>query len=332
MAVNDRIRRYLYAVEQDIPKQLRSDITNELRSLIEDQLEDRAQTRGQPVDMTLVDNVLRDLGAPDEVARRYNPAPRYLVGPRFYSDFMRLIKIGLVVLAVLVLFMTVLNELQSTERSAGFWSLGVFVRAASLYYRIGMILFAWAVIVLAILERTMSECSMRSREWHPRDLPEVPDDTRDRIHVGGMAVGICLIILFGAVLNLSPEWMSVLMVSNGRFDFVPITDFGVSLPTLMINIWLALALLLKMIVLSRRSWTRPMRWAEAGLGIYGAYVLFRVASGSVLVAPDSVPQLEGVLRLLGRLLYVVPLVALIEPIKQIVRLVRRDSHFDSGSE
>jgi hypothetical protein len=245
---------------------------------------------------------------------------------------MKLIKIGLVVLTVPVLFMTVLGDVHSPERPAGFWSLAVLGRAAGLYYQIGMILFAWAVIVLAILERTTSGGLTCSKEWHPRDLPEFPRDKRDRIRIGGTAVGICLIVLLGAVLNLSPEWMSVLMVDNGRFDFVPITDFGVSFPTLMINVWLALALMLKLLVLSRRSWTRSMRWFEAGIDIYGACVLFQLVSGSDLRAPEYVPQLEASLRLTGRLLYVVPLLALITSIRQIVRLVRRNSQADIVQE
>ena len=48
----DLIEEYVSEVGQNLPKKVRADIESEIRSLIQDTLEDRSQVSGQAVDKT----------------------------------------------------------------------------------------------------------------------------------------------------------------------------------------------------------------------------------------------------------------------------------------
>jgi hypothetical protein len=329
-AVTDLVRRYLFAVEQDLPRRLRSDVTKELRTLIEDKLEDRAERLGQPVDTALAGYVLQEIGKPGEVARRYDPAPQYLVGPRFYPAFMKIARIGLVGLAVMVLFTTVLGHISSTTGQASLVTLGTLWHLITLYFQLAVTLFGEAVIILAILERTLpGRAAARAREWNPHDLPEAPESELDKVSVIGSVVDVCLTLLVLILLNVFPQWVGVIMVTDGKPSLVPLTDFGLRLPLLAINLWLALAVALKLLVLTQRRWSAVTRWAQVGLGLFGAVIVFQIVARTTLHAPPGVPGFEHALRPLAWLLTISPLFALFAPLTHVVQLIR--GHLDPAA-
>lgn len=323
-AVSDLIDRYLFAIAEELPRAQSADVTQELRTLIDDKLEDRAQTLGRPIDTALAAFVLREIGEPGEVARRYDPSPQYLVGPRFYPAFMRIAKIALAALAIMLLFTTVLTHALSPNGAQTLLSLPSIARLLGLYLQIAVWFFAGAVIVLAILERTrLGERVGRSREWDPRDLPEAPELEEDRISVAGEAVNICLTVLFGAWLVLLPQWVGIAMVSrDGQLVWVRLTELGVHLPLVAIVVWLVLGLVLKLVVLRQGHWTKPTRWAEVVLGIAGAAIVFEIVAQSSLQAPEATPGFGALVRLLGALLVVAPFALLMGPFLRVVNLVR----------
>jgi hypothetical protein len=322
-AVSDLVQRYLCAVGEELPRNLRADVTRELRTLVEDKLEDRARILGKPVDVPLAAYVLQEIGEPGEVARRYDPSPQYLVGPRFYPAFVKIGKIGLAGLAILVLLTTVLGHAFTPEGARSLLTWGTLGRVLARYFQMAITLFGEAVIVLAILERTkLGQKIAPSGRWDPLELPEAPEAEEDRVTVVGAAVDVCLMILFAVVLNFFPQWVGVIMVNKAGPTFVRLTDMGVYLPILAINVWLALALVLKLTVLRQLRWTTPTRWADVGLGLLGAAILLEVAARSTLQAPASAPAFQPVLWVFSRLLYVVPFAVLIGPLLRIVRLVK----------
>jgi hypothetical protein len=322
-AVSDLVQRYLCAVGEELPRKLRTDVTRELRTLVEDKLEERAQVLAKPIDLPLAAYVLQEIGEPGEVARRYDPSPQYLVGPRFYPAFVKIGKIVLAGLAILVLLTTVLGRPFTPEGTRSLLTWGTLGRVLERYFQMVITLFGQAVIVLAILERTkLGQRIAPSGRWDPLDLPETPEAEEDRVTVGGAAVDVCLTVLFAVLLNFFPQWVGVIMVNKAGPTFVRLADLGVYMPLLAINVWLTLALVLKLIVLRQLRWTTPTRWANIGLGFFGAAILLAIAAKSTLQAPASAPLLQPVLWVFGRLIYVVPFAVLIGPVLRIVRLVK----------
>lgn len=322
-AVTDLVDRYLFAVGEELPRAQAADVTRELRTLVEDKLEERSRILGRPADAALACYVLQEIGEPGEVARRYEPSPQYLVGPRFYPAFVRIAKIALVGLAVMLLFTTVLSRAFSPDAMATLVSLTTVARLLRVYFQIAIALFGGAVIVLAFLERTkLGQWAARPRAWDPRDLPELPEAEQDRVGLAGAAVDVCFTVLFGAWLNLFPQWVGVVMATREGPVWVRLVEMGVYLPLLAINVWLGLSLALKLTLLARRRWTKATRWAQVGLDVLGAAVVFLIAGRSALHAPPAAPVLEVPLRLLGSLLYLAPFALLMAALLRALRLVR----------
>jgi hypothetical protein len=319
----DLIDRYLYAVGEELPRAQRGDITKELRTLIEDKLEERARGQRSLPDAAVTAAVLQEIGEPGAVAWRYDPRPQYLIGPRFYPTFLRIVKIGLAGVAFVVVLTTLLSSASASGGSAPAFGLATLWAMLGRYFQIAISLFAWVVLVLAILERTHSRRQPPSRLWDARDLPAVPRVEEDRVSAPGLAVEICLVLFLLVVVNFIPQWVGVLMVRSGRApEFVPLAAFGVHLPLLAIDLWLGVALGLKLTVLGQRRWTSLTRWLEVAVGVLAAAVLFLIAARSTLHGPAGLPQLDPALRLLGRLLYVAPFAVFLQPLRRTIRLVR----------
>jgi HAAS len=93
---------YVAEVGQHLPAKDRADIEAEIRSLIEDTLEDKSQAEGRPADEEMIVQVLKEFGSPAKMAASYLP-PRYLIGPRFYPIFMLVMRIVLALITVVTL-------------------------------------------------------------------------------------------------------------------------------------------------------------------------------------------------------------------------------------
>jgi hypothetical protein len=104
------IDRYVSEVGKNLPLlNGREDIEKELKSTLEDMLEDRAQSSGRVRDEALEIEVLKEYGSPQKVAQTYNPHP-YLIGPKLFPFFLFVLKI---VLTVVVSVMLVLAGIQA---------------------------------------------------------------------------------------------------------------------------------------------------------------------------------------------------------------------------
>ncbi len=90
------IDKYIAEVGKHLPRRNRADIEAEIRSTLEDMLEERSQGTG-PADDATVMQVLKEYGAPREVASKYK-THQYLIGPRLFPIFEKVVRIVLAVL------------------------------------------------------------------------------------------------------------------------------------------------------------------------------------------------------------------------------------------
>ncbi len=93
---------YVSEVGRRLPRKTHTDIEAEIRSILQDMLEERSQKNGKPVDEEMTLGVLKEYGAPEKVAATYL-GDRYLIGPRLYPIFMLVLRIVLIVTGILAL-------------------------------------------------------------------------------------------------------------------------------------------------------------------------------------------------------------------------------------
>ena len=82
----DLIERYVHEVGTHLPRKMRKDVVDELRSTLEDKLEHECVEDEGLVDM------LRQFGPPAEMAASYVSGPRHLIGPAHFGSFLKTIK------------------------------------------------------------------------------------------------------------------------------------------------------------------------------------------------------------------------------------------------
>src|SRR5512139_3548388 len=90
------IDKYIAEVGKYLPRKQRADIEAEIRSTLEDMLEERKQAQGTLDDAAII-ALLKEYGAPRKIAESY-VGPRYLIGPRMYPFFVMVTRIVFIVL------------------------------------------------------------------------------------------------------------------------------------------------------------------------------------------------------------------------------------------
>ena len=93
---NNLIERYLYDVVRRLPEKQRKDIEEELRTLIEDMLEERKGDGGAEE----VEAVLSELGDPAKLAMKYRGEEAHLIGGEYYPIYCQILKLVLICVGV----------------------------------------------------------------------------------------------------------------------------------------------------------------------------------------------------------------------------------------
>lgn len=272
----------------------RKDIEKELRSTLEDMLEERAQAAGKPADEAMEIELLKEYGTPQKVAETYNPNP-YLIGPRMFPFFLFILKIVISVVSVVLLVLTgikiaTLSPMAGPEFVQAVWDglTGVIGAAIAAFGNI--------VLVFAILERFVPAAEFKldeENEWDPASLKKEP--TPDEVKIWEPIFAIVFTFIAISIFNFSPQWLVIFIFSDDKTAFIPaLTEaFFRWLPWINIG-WVAEIVMNGMLIRTGR-WTTPTRLFSIGIKIFQTVILYFLFTGpSILgVTPESL-QAAGV--------------------------------------
>lgn len=243
--------KYVAEVGRHLPRNQGADIEKELKSTLEDMLEER--NRAGASDEAAVVALLKEYGAPQKVADSYI-GPRYLIGPRLYPTFELILKI---VLAV-VLGAGLLGYGVSAAVTRSFAGVEFFSFLGQFWLGLlgGMLnAFGTIVIVFAILERVLpaSEFEKEEEEWNPADLAKEPDP--DEVKISDAIATIIFTVIGLAVLNLYPNVIGIFFNTDGEWTFIPMLSkaFFTYLP--WINLIGVAQIVFNLYQLRERVWT-----------------------------------------------------------------------------
>lgn len=307
----DLLERYVREVGRHLPRAHRADVAAELRTLLRDQIEDRLAERpdADPQDVTI--EVLREMGPPHRVARRYAPASDVWIGPELYPAFRTTAWIVVLVYSILT----------------GLWAAGVFHGDVSLLpfhlefdasrdwsdVMLGAIANVGIVALLfGVIERIARGTRENTDAWDPRTLPKVED--RDRISVAGEAVSLVATAFFAFVFNVAPDWLGLFMIRGDGWGPFPVLAPEYRVHLAWLNAWWAGAFALHLAVLARGRWRTWSRTAELLLGLFGALVLYRIVTGGPFTFLDVLAK---------PILAVALVVTLIVSVVRATRLLQR---------
>jgi hypothetical protein len=274
---------YLNKIGQYLPRKSRADIEAEIRSTLEDMLEDRSRKAGHPADDEMIKDLLKAYGAPDKVAATYLPA-RYLIGPRLYPTFLLVLKIVLAVLVAVALLgfglrlaanpITIQSFVETLAKSLGEFAGG------------GIAAFGNLVLIFALLQWALPPSEFGADEqakvWDPASLLAEPDPDRVRgwEPIAAIVVNIVAILIF----NFYPQIVGFYVFSEGQWTSIPVLSgaFFHALP--WINSLCVLQIVLNVILLRQGRWQTATRWCSVAVDLFGIAVAAILLTGPSLVA------------------------------------------------
>jgi hypothetical protein len=262
--------RYVWAVLRSLPEAQRADIEKELRASIADAIDARVENGESDADAERA--VLLELGEPARLAAGYAGRPLALIGPALYVDYVRLLKLLLViVLPSAALGLGVANALGGADIGEIIGSTVVTLIS------VGVHLAFWVTLVFVILERTGARTPLT-----PFDLSMLPVlPTKDTPKLSEL-VGTVIFTLFTVAAIYWQQMFSVFDDADGQP--IPLLDAGLWPFWVPVFIGLAVLTLLHGLWLFRAGrWTVPLLAGAVVLNVATAAVLiWLLATGQLL--------------------------------------------------
>lgn len=278
--MTELIDRYVHQVGRYLPAQTRADITAELRSQIQDQLDDR-----YPAEPTTeqVATVLRELGSPRQIAASYRE-PQYLIGPDLYPTLIEVLRYGWVIIPAVLVFLGIFGRvIAPTDTPIINW----LVETLWATGQAALIFSGVVVLLFALVQRTGLNLASGAA-FDPLTLPAVNDPrTVERRDISlSLAMGVIVMLV----------WLYFLRVGGLtlRFD---ITNPGTVLP--VPSLWLVLFIVvgstligLHLLVLRRNQWSAWLWLIETLLEVFGSICLYFIFYQPLLAGRTPLPLPE----------------------------------------
>ncbi len=278
MNVNDLIEAYVTDVAVQLPRRQRNDVAFELRALLGEELQAKAQASGRVVDAAMTTDLLRDFGHPDVVAARYRPVLT-IIDPVDGYTFVRATVVGLAIIWGAGLLKEVLQPVESGSdliMALARWWLGTVI--SSLWWP--GVLVSYFAIAAWVRRRWPS-----TGEWKPRSRYQV---TGGRTSMVLAMVGITL----GLLVLIDPRGALELFFGTQlapvAYDALTYTGSFRQLQGPILFVVLLLNIPLMVGVVASGRWSASLRRFELALEVMVCVVmLWTVLDGPVFIAAVS---------------------------------------------
>jgi hypothetical protein len=189
--MKDIIERYIQEVATRLPENMREEVKKEMRSNIEDMLSD-SPTKEEVI------SILKSLGEPRIIANEYRETKRYLIAPEWFDDYLKVLKIVLIVFGSVALVFGLIDALMNPE------AVGIIGRIAEIFARTVSGIFkgllsAFAIVTLVFALISSYGKSIHKKPWEPETLPPLHKTSQERISPTSSIAELIVTIIFGAI-------------------------------------------------------------------------------------------------------------------------------------
>jgi hypothetical protein len=287
MNANDVIECYVTDVAMQLPRKQRNDVAFELRALLNEELEGKADAAGRPADAAMATEMLQAFGQPADVAARYQPAMT-IIDPADGYRFLQLTLIGLAVvwgLGLVSLFQQPIHSASDFFTALGRQWVGTWV--LSLWWP--------GVLVVSFGLAAWARRRWPRADWKPRGI-----EPSHGYRVGMVAA--LLGVALGVYVLLNPRGVLDLFfggsVAPSAYDAFTFTDAFREGPArwILVLILLNVPMMIAAVVNGRRS--SAMQRVDLELGLITCAVLtWTILGGPVFVVPESDRVFKAMLAL-----------------------------------
>jgi len=209
MSPEDILEAYVNDVAKRLPRSKRNDVALELRALLREELQDRAESAGRPADEAMALELARSFGAPEDVAERYRTPSFVVIAPTQTNAFAALAFGG-----VAVQWLATIPHVVSLESGRVLTTLGAWW----LSYGLGALWWPGFMVIAAIIGGWIRHTwPPGANTWRPR-AADTDAINRPLWALGAAAAACGFVALFGAfwaIANIAPAPV------RAAFEFTP---------------------------------------------------------------------------------------------------------------
>lgn len=285
---NDLIERYIYATTKRLPEKVKNDVSDELRTLIDDMLMERCG------DITPTEKdikvVLTELGTPNELYEKYNPdSHKCLIGAPYYTTYKYVLKIVMICMIIVIAFSTIILGIIDTPLNDGgsdlTWisaSVSIITDFVTSLCTGAMSAFAIVTLIFAILYHKNIKIDTTS---NLDDLPPVPKKNQ-MISVWDPIIGIAISVVFLAVFLFAPQIFCVVRFTDAT-KIIPIFNVETIRATwYIIVIFSAVGIVREVIKLIERRYNKRVMLSTIVADVISAIFSVIWLSNSKIMNPD----------------------------------------------
>ncbi|MDX1677933.1 hypothetical protein [Arsukibacterium sp.] len=163
------VKRYIAAVQRELPEQKRQEIGRELQANIMDQFDALAEQQGSELTEQQVANMLKTMGHPQHVARQFCP-----VQPLIPARLMPLYKHTMLMVLGVLLVLQVVFMTKAWLMGGDFGLIRFVIGLASGFIEDAVFGFTAITLGFALMpENTQPLQCKTTHQWQPEDLPPV---------------------------------------------------------------------------------------------------------------------------------------------------------------
>ncbi|MGI5971385.1 MAG: HAAS signaling domain-containing protein [Oscillospiraceae bacterium] len=292
--MSNLIERYIYAVAKRLPEDIREDVKRELRSNFEDMLSDNPGEEE-------IKNLLQEMGSPSKLALKYHPNPRYLISPEIFDDYMTVLKIVAITLAALTAGLAVFKVVFGISGNIGVPEMAAKIIVSFLSSAFSGVVQAFFFVTIVFFCVEYFGKSRGPGPWNPKDLPEVPTNSKTIIKRGDTIANAVFSILFTALFLIGtlrrPQffaWYEAGLPTAPLFSEEVVRQF---LPFYLLII--ALTLFMMVYKLIKGRWTIGVAAAQSLFSIINIIIGISFITRPDVITGEFIARFAGKLKIAG---------------------------------
>lgn len=232
-----QVNIYIEECVKYLPRKLKEDVRLELKSELSEMIEVAMNDHDED---TAIKLTLESLGSPKHLADQYLNKQAYLIGPRYFDIYTKILKI---VFFALTLAFTITYAIKAFfTADIEIWIIFEFLATL---FNASMMAFAYVSIIFYIIERVevkVDDEDLKEEAWTIKDLPSTTQDlpTHPLEHI--FEIGFVFVLFF--FINFQAHLIGVYYQSAQKWVITPIlNELTRSSWIGLMNVWLILLLL-----------------------------------------------------------------------------------------
>lgn len=274
------LNAYLEEIRHHLPLKNRTDIIEEIRSVLIDMIEERNPNPGSDPDEATIKAVLREYGPPRKVALQYATHQR-LIGPQIFPVYLQVLKIVLIVVAALNIVGLIVSIVSGSIGDSGLFVAlletvgGLF---SSLFTAFGIVTLTFILIERTTPQQWQIEVE---EDWSPDDLEKVED--KQRVKIPELAVEITLGMIFIVLINVYLDRIGIYYLGDAGWVSAPILNDNILRYIPWITATAVLDIALNLYLIRKEFWDVPASLAKVILNVVKIAVLFAIIVGPAII-------------------------------------------------